>query len=143
MRSDRQWSNILADSSDRRYSGQCTYQEKKTMLVSVLVLFSLHDVATIDVHHGKILEYFSIAKSQEKIAVLMVVSKIVENPVSRSTHHALSMKQNLANIMVCELKLENDLEGFTEENFGAFTPQLEHEAHVPLLAWMNAKQNTI
>jgi hypothetical protein len=44
-------------------------RKKKEMLVCVLVLFSVHDVAMINVRRGKILEYFSIAKSQEKMVV--------------------------------------------------------------------------
>ncbi len=70
-------------------------KKKKAMLVCLLVLFSVHDVAMIDVRHEKILEYFSIAKSQEKMVVLMEVLKTVGNPASRSKHYALGMKQSL------------------------------------------------
>jgi hypothetical protein len=38
----------------------------------------------IDVRHGKILEYFSMTKSQEKKVVSMKVLKTVGNPVSSS-----------------------------------------------------------
>ncbi len=85
------------------------------MLVCVLVLFSVHDVAMIDVRHGKILEYFSIAKSQEKMVVLMEVLKTVGNPASRSKHYALSIKQNLSNSVVCELKLETSSKGLLKK----------------------------
>jgi len=80
------------------------------------------------------------------MVVLMEVLKTVENPVSRSIHHALSMKRSLSNSAVCEMKLENELEGSTEENFSVFMSQVEHGAHkrkVPSLSWMNAKQISI
>jgi hypothetical protein len=107
------------------------------------VLFSVHDVAMIDVRHGKILEYFSMAKSQEKMVALMKVLKTVGNPVSRSKDCALSMKQNLSNSVVCELKLENELKGSIEENFSVFMSQVEHEAQkreIPSISWIDAKQ---
>ena len=118
-------------------------KKKKAMLVCVLVLFSVHDVAMIDVRHGKILEYFSMAKSQEKMVVSMEVLKTVGNPVSRSKHCALSMKQNLSNSVVCELKLKNELKESIEENFSVFMSQVEHEAQkreIPSISWINARQ---
>jgi hypothetical protein len=100
-------------------------------------------VAMIDVRHGKILEYFSMAKSQEKMVVSMEVLKTVGNPVSRSKHCALSMKQNLSNSVVCELKLKNELKESIEENFSVFMSQVEHEAQkreIPSISWINARQ---
>lgn len=97
----------------------------------------------IDVRHGKILEYFSMGKSQEKMVVSMEVLKTVGNPVSRSKHCALSMKQNLSNSVVCELKLKNELKESIEENFSVFMSQVEHEAQkreIPSISWINARQ---
>jgi hypothetical protein len=55
---------------------------------------------------GKILNIFLLQNLKKKMVVLMEVLKTVGNPVSRSKYCALSMKQNLSNSGVCELKLK-------------------------------------